>query len=196
MARRRFAVLKRQLRRKRSNASISRLDKQVLLVEAMKSKHVFIFALLLLLVSSCRIPSGKKGECRTSDDCTNNETCWSPGRQLCGMQYEAHECQGDKDCPDNQRCARLTGACETGTVCAAKCTSDSCPDGTTCNVADGDCVALDCRAYGCPATTQECLDSGSCNTMSCEKDKDCHSSDLCVNGRCSEKFGYCSHAIP
>lgn len=76
------------------------------------------------------------GECLLNSDCPNED-------DVCIFSTCSPPCNADRDCPEGARCLKTAAGTACVTNSAAKCTKDSCPDGSICS--DGVC-RNDCRA--------------------------------------------------
>lgn len=159
----------------------------------------------LLVLVGCPFPGGStplgEGECRSEQDCTGGQSCFSEDEPMCGdCEPAMRACEADEACGDGNVCREFTPHCSCGdgpsTECVPACTGDeTCSDGERCDA--GHCVPWACAdGYTCP-TFYACTgtEGTGCERVACASDGDC-GEGWCVEGACFADPGTCSYEPP
>lgn len=124
-------------------------------------------------------PEGGGLRCRSSDECSGNDTCQAYLPYPCSNGTSS--CYQDSDCGAGQLClaSGLHNCVGAGPInrCGEPCTETSCAQGSRCE-ADGRCRPTPCReGYACPSDLvcadegEKLVDDHGCRPARCESDQ-------------------------
>lgn len=167
---------------------------------------VFVGALAAcVLLAGC--PVGVGGWCRDDSYCRGDLYCLGPSDgPVCGIAPQ-EQCAADADCVESV-CHAVPDGCSPdgiGSQCDPSCIELGCADGFRCNAA-GACEPVPCdEGFACPAY-QRCDAAAAhatgpmydrthgCVSIPCDldnRDAECPTGTVCVNGVCQEESGTC-----